>query len=76
LGVVFALDYSYQANKLMKRVKMNNDTKAIANLLKVSLDKALEIQTFIDNNWLLDWSECSERKFRSVVRSVAKELNT
>jgi hypothetical protein len=54
---------------------MNSDTKAIADLLKVSLEEALKVQTFIDNNWLLDWSECSERKFRSVVRSVAKQVN-
>ena len=53
---------------------MNADTKAIADLLKVSLEEALAVQTFIDDNWLLDWSECSERKFRSVVRLVAKNL--
>ena len=52
--------------------KMNGVTKDIAELLKVSLDEALKVQDYIDNNWLLDWSECSERKFRSTARSVAK----
>lgn len=53
---------------------MNSNTKEIASLLNISLDDALKVQNHIDNNWLLDWSECSERKFRSVVKSVAKEV--
>jgi len=51
---------------------MNGVTKDIAELLKISLDEALKIQDYIDDNWLLDWSECSERKFRSTARLVAK----
>jgi hypothetical protein len=51
---------------------MNGVTKDIAELLKVSLAEALKVQDYIDDNWLLDWSECSERKFRSTARSVAK----
>jgi hypothetical protein len=53
---------------------MNGETKEIARLLKITLKQAYVIQEYIDNNWLLDWSECSERKFRKVVKEVAKEL--
>lgn len=53
---------------------MNGNTREIAALLNVSLDDALKVQNYIDNNWLLDWSECSERKFRSVVKSSAKQV--
>jgi hypothetical protein len=53
---------------------MNAETREIARLLKITISEAYSIQEYIDNNWLLDWSECSERKFRKVVREVAKEL--
>lgn len=53
---------------------MNGVTREIAALVNVSLEDALKIQDYIDNNWLLDWSECSQRKFNSVVKAVAKEL--
>jgi len=51
---------------------MNGVTKDIAELLKVSLAEALKVQDYIDDNWLLDWSECSTRKFTQTVRAVAK----
>jgi hypothetical protein len=69
------LHWTYQPEGLkMKGNKMNIDTQRIAQLLNISLENALKIQDHIDNNWLLDWSECSERKFRSVVKSVATEV--
>ena len=54
---------------------MNGYTKQIASLLKVDLDVAVMVQEYIDSKWLLDWSECSERKFRQVVRQVYALLN-
>lgn len=51
---------------------MNGATREIAAMLSISLDDAKKIQDYIDNNWLLDWSECSQRKFNTVVKSVAK----
>lgn len=53
---------------------MNSNTKEIASLLKVSLEDAFKVQEYIDNNWLLDWSDASQRKINSTVRSVAKEI--
>ena len=53
---------------------MNLYTKEIAVLLKTDLDTALKVQDYIDENWLLDWSECSQKQFDKVVKSVAKEL--
>jgi hypothetical protein len=54
---------------------MNADTKAIASLLKITLEQALTIQDYINDNWLLDWSECSERKFNKVARQVWAKLS-
>jgi hypothetical protein len=51
---------------------MNSQTKDIAALLKVSLNDALKVQDYIDDNWLLDWSEASQRKINKVVRDSAK----
>lgn len=53
---------------------MNSDTREIASLLNVSLEDALKVQKYINENWLLDWSECSQRKFNSVVKAVAVEV--
>jgi hypothetical protein len=54
---------------------MNAVTREIAVLLEIPLDKALTIQNYIAENWLLDFSECSEREFRRVVQSVALHLH-
>jgi hypothetical protein len=54
---------------------MNASTNEIARILKVSLQDALRVQDYIDNNWLLDWSECSKAKFNSVVRQVWAKLS-
>lgn len=53
---------------------MNGFTKEIAQLLKVELADAYKVQRYIDENWLLDWSECSQRKMNSVVKAVASEV--
>jgi hypothetical protein len=52
--------------------KMNGWTKDIAAVLNVSLEDALKVQDYIDNNWLIDWSEVSDVKFNRVVKAVAK----
>jgi hypothetical protein len=54
---------------------MNAVTREIAVLLEISLDSALTIQTYIAENWLLNFSECSEREFRRVVQAVALHLH-
>ena len=51
---------------------MNGWTKDIAVVLNVSLEDALKVQDYIDNNDMIDWSEVGVRKFHSVVKSVAK----
>jgi hypothetical protein len=54
---------------------MNTYTKQIASLLKIDLEIAKMVQEHINNKALLDWSECSERKFRQVVREAYAFLN-
>lgn len=54
---------------------MNAVTREIAVLLEVSLDTALRVQNYIAENWLLNFSECSEREFRRVVQAVALHLH-
>jgi hypothetical protein len=51
---------------------MNADTKFIAATLKVTLEEALKIQNFIDDNALIDWSEDSFAKIARVAKSVVK----
>jgi len=54
---------------------MNGYTRDIAKFLGIDLDKALKIQNLIDKNDLLDWSECSQRKFEAVVNRISKTIN-
>ena len=49
---------------------MNGFTKEIAALLNISIDEALKVQDYIDRNWLLDYSECTQTQFNKVVRYV------
>lgn len=53
---------------------MNGMTKQIAEQLNVSLQDALKVQDYIDNNWLLDWSEDSKRKINNTIKAVAAVL--
>ena len=53
---------------------MNAVTREIAELLKIELEDAFKVQRYIEQNWLLDFSECSQRKFNAVVKSVASEV--
>jgi hypothetical protein len=54
---------------------MNAVTKEIAVLLEIPLDTALKVQNYISENWLLNFSECSEREFKRVVQAVALHLH-
>jgi len=54
---------------------MNSATKEIAELANVSLEEALVIQNTIDRNWMLDWSECTQREFETAVKSAVKLVN-
>ena len=53
---------------------MNIYTQQIAELLNVNLETAYKIQERIDEDWLLDWSECTKAQFNKVVKFVAQEL--
>lgn len=47
---------------------MNTYTEAIMKVAGVGVERALEIQDFIDNSALIDWSEASMRKISSTVK--------
>ena len=47
---------------------MNGHTQTIIELAKVDLETALDIQTVIDNEWLVNWSEDSSRKIRVAIK--------
>lgn len=49
---------------------MNGYTKDIAALLNVDIETALKIQKTIDEQNLLDYSECSTTRFNKVVKYV------
>jgi hypothetical protein len=51
---------------------MNGNTRELAAWLNVSLDKALEIQNFMDDNALVDWSEDSNAKILRIAKRVVK----
>jgi hypothetical protein len=52
--------------------KMNENTREIAAWLNVSLEQALKIQNFIDDNALIDWSEDSNAKIQRVAKKIVK----
>lgn len=54
---------------------MNYVTRDIASLLDTDLDSALRVQNYIAENWLLDFSECTDPQFRRVVHAVALQLH-
>jgi hypothetical protein len=47
---------------------MNGATRDIADLLEISLTEALEVQSRIDEEDLLDWSECTTSEFHQAAR--------
>jgi hypothetical protein len=51
---------------------MNADTRFIAKTLNITLEEALKIQNFIDNEALIDWSEDSHAKIARIAKSVVK----
>ena len=51
---------------------MNMFTRLIAQKLNVSLDEALKIQNFIDDEALINWSEDSMTKIIRTAKSVVK----
>lgn len=53
---------------------MNQNTKDIASYLKVSIEQAMAVQKKINEDWLIDWSEDSDRKIKRVSKEVATEL--
>lgn len=53
---------------------MNADTKFIAETLKITLEEALKIQNFIDDEALIDWSEDSASKIARIAKKVKKSV--
>ena len=51
---------------------MNMFTRMIAQKLNISLDQALKIQNFIDDEALIKWSEDSASKIIRTAKSVVK----
>lgn len=51
---------------------MNIFTRMIAEKLNISLDQALKIQNFIDDEALINWTEDSASKIIRIAKSVVK----
>jgi hypothetical protein len=49
---------------------MNADTRFIAEKLNITLEEALKIQNFLDDNALIDWSKDSFAKIERFARKV------
>ena len=49
---------------------MNADTRFIAEKLNITLEEALKIQNFLDDNALIDWSRDSYSKIERFARKV------
>ena len=47
-------------------------TRMIAEKLNISLDQALKIQNFIDDEALINWTEDSASKIFRIAKSVVK----
>jgi hypothetical protein len=47
---------------------MNQATRDIAELLEIDLDEAKQVQDRIDEDWMLDWSECTTQEFQRAAR--------
>jgi hypothetical protein len=54
---------------------MNSTTRQIAQLLNISKEEAYKVQDYIENKAMLDFSECSQRRFNAVVKSVFVQLS-
>jgi hypothetical protein len=53
---------------------MNMYTQSIAKVAGVNLDEALQIQNFIDESAMIDWSEASNRKIASTVKLAVQVM--
>jgi hypothetical protein len=53
---------------------MNADTRFIAETLNITLEEALKIQNFIDDEALIDWSEDSHAKIARIAKQVKKSV--
>ena len=53
---------------------MNMYTRQIAALLKISLERALEVQSRMEGNGV-DFSECTVRTFNKEAKIAAQEIN-
>ncbi len=53
---------------------MNMYTREIAEILSITLEAAKKVQDYIEENFDLDFSECTNRQFKSAVLQAAKEM--
>jgi hypothetical protein len=51
---------------------MNADTRFIAEALNITLDEALKIQNFLDDEALIDWSQDGGAKIIKLAKLVTK----
>ena len=51
---------------------MNADTRFIAEALNITLDEALKIQNFLDDEALIDWSQDGGAKITKLAKLVTK----
>jgi hypothetical protein len=60
----------------MNKGGVNLYTKLIAEYAEVPLERALEIQRFIDEQLELDWSEASSRQIEVTIRIAEKLMES
>lgn len=53
---------------------MNIHTKWIAEIASVSLEQAVKIQNYINENLNLDWSEASRREMKKAIVQATNEM--
>jgi hypothetical protein len=52
----------------------NGRTQEIADFLKVEYAVAMDVHNYIDDEGLLDWSECTQAEWQRTVREAHKDL--
>ncbi len=54
---------------------MRSNIRDIIKATNCSEDRAADIENEINNQWLLDWSECTMAELFNVAKKVEVELN-
>jgi hypothetical protein len=53
---------------------MNGYTKEIADLFNISIEEAKKVQDYLEEEIGIDYSECTQRQFNSLVRLAISEM--